>query len=224
MERMARAWPNATRRELADVGHYVMEEAYAEVLEELENFWPIEISIPSFLREGLTLLMTTLIRSVQISRSQTLLHNSSERYDELSQCVPGSSQRQKSPRLLGQETIVGDISIQHLIEIDFVRSPTNQFLDLDAERGMQQFRRGCRIATESKPPQLHTDWDRRSSFFERFLEVRRQLDFHGQGHLESTPSFSKTKPFQTSKISASKCFPASRSMISMACSGRMALR
>ena len=37
MERMARAWPNATRRELADVGHYVMEEAYAEVLEELEK-------------------------------------------------------------------------------------------------------------------------------------------------------------------------------------------
>jgi haloalkane dehalogenase len=35
MERMAKAWPNATRRELADVGHYVMEEAPSEVCEEL---------------------------------------------------------------------------------------------------------------------------------------------------------------------------------------------
>jgi len=37
MERMNLAWPNATRRELADVGHYVMEEASAEVLEELQR-------------------------------------------------------------------------------------------------------------------------------------------------------------------------------------------
>jgi haloalkane dehalogenase len=35
MERMAKAWPNATRYELADVGHYVMEEAPSEVCEEL---------------------------------------------------------------------------------------------------------------------------------------------------------------------------------------------
>ena len=37
MERMNRAWPNATRRELADVGHYVMEEAAEEVLAELSK-------------------------------------------------------------------------------------------------------------------------------------------------------------------------------------------
>ena len=37
MERMNLAWPNATRRELDDVGHYVMEEASAEVLEELQK-------------------------------------------------------------------------------------------------------------------------------------------------------------------------------------------
>jgi cis-3-alkyl-4-acyloxetan-2-one decarboxylase len=37
MERMNLAWPNATRRELGDVGHYVMEEASAEVLEELRK-------------------------------------------------------------------------------------------------------------------------------------------------------------------------------------------
>lgn len=37
MERMNLAWPNATRRELKDVGHYVMEEAPTEVLEELEK-------------------------------------------------------------------------------------------------------------------------------------------------------------------------------------------
>ena len=37
MERMNLAWPNATRRELTDVGHYVMEEASAEVIEELER-------------------------------------------------------------------------------------------------------------------------------------------------------------------------------------------
>ena len=37
MERMNLAWPNATRRELEDVGHYVMEEASAEVLEELQS-------------------------------------------------------------------------------------------------------------------------------------------------------------------------------------------
>ena len=36
MERMNAVWPNATRRELNDVGHYVMEEAPDEVLEELE--------------------------------------------------------------------------------------------------------------------------------------------------------------------------------------------
>ncbi len=35
MERMAKAWPNATRCELADVGHYVMEEAPSEVCGEL---------------------------------------------------------------------------------------------------------------------------------------------------------------------------------------------
>ena len=38
MERMNIAWPNATRRELPDVGHYVMEEAYEEVLEELQKW------------------------------------------------------------------------------------------------------------------------------------------------------------------------------------------
>ena len=37
MERMNLAWPNATRRELSDVGHYVMEEAPTEVLDELEK-------------------------------------------------------------------------------------------------------------------------------------------------------------------------------------------
>ena len=37
MERMNLAWPNATRRELMDVGHYVMEEASSEVLEELQK-------------------------------------------------------------------------------------------------------------------------------------------------------------------------------------------
>ena len=37
MERMNLAWPNATRRELKDVGHYVMEEAPTEVLEELKK-------------------------------------------------------------------------------------------------------------------------------------------------------------------------------------------
>ena len=37
MERMNIAWPNATRRELQDVGHYVMEEAPTEVLEELQK-------------------------------------------------------------------------------------------------------------------------------------------------------------------------------------------
>ncbi len=37
MERMNNAWPNATRRELKDVGHYVMEEASVEVLEELQQ-------------------------------------------------------------------------------------------------------------------------------------------------------------------------------------------
>ncbi len=37
MERLNLAWPNATRRELDDVGHYVMEEASAEVLEELQK-------------------------------------------------------------------------------------------------------------------------------------------------------------------------------------------
>ncbi len=37
MDRMNLAWPNATRRELKDVGHYVMEEAPTEVLEELEK-------------------------------------------------------------------------------------------------------------------------------------------------------------------------------------------
>jgi pimeloyl-ACP methyl ester carboxylesterase len=35
MERMNRCWPNATRLELSDVGHYVMEEAPSEVLSEL---------------------------------------------------------------------------------------------------------------------------------------------------------------------------------------------
>jgi haloalkane dehalogenase len=35
MERMNAVWPDATRRELNDVGHYVMEEAPDEVLEEL---------------------------------------------------------------------------------------------------------------------------------------------------------------------------------------------
>jgi cis-3-alkyl-4-acyloxetan-2-one decarboxylase len=38
MERLNLAWPNATRRELSDVGHYVMEEAPTEVVEELHNF------------------------------------------------------------------------------------------------------------------------------------------------------------------------------------------
>ncbi len=37
MERMNLAWPSATRRELKDVGHYVMEEAASEVLEELQQ-------------------------------------------------------------------------------------------------------------------------------------------------------------------------------------------
>ncbi len=37
MERMNLAWPNAKRRELSDVGHYVMEEAAKEVLAELQN-------------------------------------------------------------------------------------------------------------------------------------------------------------------------------------------
>ena len=37
MDRMNLAWPNATRRELKDVGHYVMEEASHEVLEELQR-------------------------------------------------------------------------------------------------------------------------------------------------------------------------------------------
>ena len=37
MDRMNLAWPNATRRELKDVGHYVMEEAPTEFLEELEK-------------------------------------------------------------------------------------------------------------------------------------------------------------------------------------------
>jgi len=37
MERMNLAWPNATRRELTDVGHYVMEEAPTEVMEELNR-------------------------------------------------------------------------------------------------------------------------------------------------------------------------------------------
>jgi cis-3-alkyl-4-acyloxetan-2-one decarboxylase len=37
MERMQLAWPNATRRELSDVGHYVMEEAPNEVLAELQQ-------------------------------------------------------------------------------------------------------------------------------------------------------------------------------------------
>ena len=37
MERMNLAWPNATRRELENVGHYVMEEASAEVIEELRK-------------------------------------------------------------------------------------------------------------------------------------------------------------------------------------------
>jgi len=37
MERMNLAWPNAMRRELADVGHYVMEEAPTEVIEELQK-------------------------------------------------------------------------------------------------------------------------------------------------------------------------------------------
>ena len=37
MERMNLAWPDATRRELSDVGHYVMEEAPREVLEELQS-------------------------------------------------------------------------------------------------------------------------------------------------------------------------------------------
>lgn len=37
MERMNLAWPSATRRELNDVGHYVMEEAANEVLEELQK-------------------------------------------------------------------------------------------------------------------------------------------------------------------------------------------
>ena len=37
MERMNIAWPNATRRELMDVGHYVMEEAPIEVIEELHR-------------------------------------------------------------------------------------------------------------------------------------------------------------------------------------------
>jgi cis-3-alkyl-4-acyloxetan-2-one decarboxylase len=37
MDRMSKCWPNATRRELADVGHYVMEEAWQEVIEELEQ-------------------------------------------------------------------------------------------------------------------------------------------------------------------------------------------
>jgi cis-3-alkyl-4-acyloxetan-2-one decarboxylase len=35
MERLAKAWPHSTRTELADVGHYVMEEASQEVCEEL---------------------------------------------------------------------------------------------------------------------------------------------------------------------------------------------
>lgn len=37
MERLNLAWPNASRRELMDVGHYVMEEASTEVLEELQK-------------------------------------------------------------------------------------------------------------------------------------------------------------------------------------------
>ncbi|HUP77720.1 MAG TPA: alpha/beta fold hydrolase [Pirellula sp.] len=37
MERMNLAWPDATRRELSDVGHYVMEEAPTEVMEELKR-------------------------------------------------------------------------------------------------------------------------------------------------------------------------------------------
>ncbi|MEQ1824573.1 MAG: alpha/beta fold hydrolase [Pirellula sp.] len=37
MERMNQHWPNATRRELSDVGHYVMEEAPGKVIEELAN-------------------------------------------------------------------------------------------------------------------------------------------------------------------------------------------
>lgn len=37
MERMQLAWPAATRRELSDVGHYVLEEAPSEVLEELQK-------------------------------------------------------------------------------------------------------------------------------------------------------------------------------------------
>lgn len=42
MERMNNCWPNATRRELSDVGHYVMEEASVEVLEELEKLVGID--------------------------------------------------------------------------------------------------------------------------------------------------------------------------------------
>jgi cis-3-alkyl-4-acyloxetan-2-one decarboxylase len=37
LERLHRAWPNAVRRELSDVGHYVMEEATQEVAEELRS-------------------------------------------------------------------------------------------------------------------------------------------------------------------------------------------
>jgi hypothetical protein len=38
MERLQVAFPNATRLELHDVGHYVMEEASAEVVTELKRF------------------------------------------------------------------------------------------------------------------------------------------------------------------------------------------
>jgi haloalkane dehalogenase len=37
MERLNKHWPNATRQELADVGHYVMEEAPAEVGDAIEK-------------------------------------------------------------------------------------------------------------------------------------------------------------------------------------------
>ena len=37
MERLNLAWPDATRRILSDVGHYVMEEAPTEVIEELQR-------------------------------------------------------------------------------------------------------------------------------------------------------------------------------------------
>lgn len=37
MERMSKVWPHATRQELADVGHYVMEEAAVEVGEAIEK-------------------------------------------------------------------------------------------------------------------------------------------------------------------------------------------